>query len=62
LHVPLTEVLHHGGCAVRLLRRKQKVDVIGHQDVGMDGALPFDGLFCQCIEEVAVVVFGKETG
>jgi hypothetical protein len=37
------------------------VNVIGHLDVGMNGALPFDGPYCQCVQEVVEVVFGKET-
>jgi hypothetical protein len=39
-HVAATKILHRPADALRIVRRQQQVNVIGHQHIGMDGAVP----------------------
>lgn len=34
-HIPAAQVLHHPGDAIFFQRRRQQVDMIGHEDPGM---------------------------
>lgn len=47
LHIALPEVLHHEGGAVFSLRGDQQVNVVGHQDIGVNQAAVLVGLFLQ---------------
>ena len=60
LDIPPADRLHELGGAFRCLRCKQEVDMIGHQDVGMDGATPVGSRFSEPVEVAVVVLFGKE--
>jgi hypothetical protein len=42
------------------VRRGQDVDVVGHQDIGMDGALVTLGSFREPVEVRTIVTFLKE--
>ena len=35
--------------------------VVGHQDIGMDGAVPIASRFLEPVEVAVIILFGKET-
>ena len=45
LHVAPSDGLHQLGDAVRFIRCRQQVDVVGHEDIGMDGTVPIGSRF-----------------
>lgn len=57
---PSSNVLQHPGNGAGLIRRRQEVDVIAHQDIGMDRATPADGRFIQAFQVEPAVHFAKE--
>lgn len=61
LDVALAQVLHQQGGAISLLGGQQKMDMVGHEHVGMDGAAIFPGHITQCLEISYVVFVGVKT-
>jgi hypothetical protein len=42
--------------------RNQQVNVVGHEGIGMDVAVPIGSRFFQPVEEDVVILLGKKTG
>jgi len=61
LHVALAEVLHQQCRTLMFLMRQQQVDIIGHQDIGMNQAAMLLSLFTPGIEIAPIIIFGIET-
>jgi hypothetical protein len=62
LDVAPADGLHEPGGAFRFVRCDKEVDVVGHEDVGMDGAVPIASRFLQPVEVTVIVLLGEETG
>ncbi len=61
-HVAPAERLQRARQAVLVLRRHQQVDVIGHQDIGMDAADIASGRLGQPVVVSGIVLDGEEDG
>jgi hypothetical protein len=57
---PSSNVLQHPGNGAGLVRRRQEVDVIAHQDISMDGAIPAEGRFMQALQVEPAIHLAKE--
>jgi hypothetical protein len=54
--------LQDSGEALRVLRRDEKVDMVGHQHIGMDvGPMPLS-CGCETVEIAEIVIFGNKNG
>jgi len=54
--------LHEPGYAGLGLGADQQVNVVGHEDVGMNGAVPIGSRLFEPVEVAVVVLLGKEAG
>ncbi len=61
-HVAPAERLHHARQAVLVLRRHQQVDVIGHQDIGMDATEIASRRLGQPVVVFGIILDGEENG
>ena len=62
LHVAPADGLHELGDSILVFWRDQQVNVVGHQGIGMDVAVPIDSRFFQSVEVEVIILLGKETG
>ena len=62
LHVASADGLHELGDSILVFWRDQQVNVVGHQGIGMDVAVPIDSRFFQPVEVEVIILLGKETG
>jgi len=58
----LPKMLHEQSGAIGPLRCEQKMDVVRHEHVGVNGATVPGGLFMQSFQISPVILFGVETG
>lgn len=61
LNVLATDMLHHSGDAIGILRRDQEVNVVGHQAIGVKSRAIALHSVSQYLAIVAEVVLSKET-
>jgi len=61
LHVALTQVLHQQRGAVLRSRCQQQVDMVGHQNICMHGAIEAPRQFLQALKIKTIVLLGEET-
>jgi hypothetical protein len=62
LDVASSNGLHELGYAGLGFRGHKQVNVVGHEDVGVDGAMPIGSRFLKPVEVAVVVLLGKKTG
>ena len=62
LDVAPPECLHELGDPGPGFGADQQVDVVGHEDVGVEGAMPIGSRFLKPVEVAVVVLLGKEAG
>jgi hypothetical protein len=60
LYVPLAKALHEIACTFLVLWRQQKVDVVGHQSIGMYRTVCAAGIVLQPLQVKAVVFIGEK--
>jgi hypothetical protein len=58
--VPSPYVLQHPRNAAALVRRHEKMDVIAHQDVRVNSAIPANGRLMQALEIKAAIHLAKK--
>lgn len=61
LHVAAAYRLHQAAGSIGRFRRDQKMNVVGHQHIGMDGAAVIGSRFLQPMEVAVIVLLGEET-
>ena len=61
-NIVATKGLNQPTHPVRLLRRQQQVNMVGHQNVGVDRYAIFPAVFLELVQIDRVVLFGEETG
>lgn len=62
LDVAAANGLHEPGYAVLGFRRYQQMNVVGHEHVGMNGAVPIGSRFLEPMEVAVIILLGEETG
>lgn len=62
LDVAPAERLHEAGGPVGGAGRDEQMDVVGHEDVGVDDAAPVGSRFLEPVEVAVIVLLGEEAG